>query len=169
MPPPAQPRRRGRLLLAGGLALGAIGLSGPAQPLLGMAGLALWRDAPALLRRLDLPSGLPPPSLATTSASGGVEAERYLAGLTGAVMEGWGDPVALRRMVQARQALPPLRDGALRPLEAVRRLRPLGWGRVRVEIGPAQGPGGLGFDLAWHAGGWRVTRLQLLDPPEGPA
>ncbi|MDJ0386513.1 hypothetical protein QMO56_00185 [Roseomonas sp. E05] len=167
------PRRRRRLMaLAACLAFGLAGFSGPARPLLGMAGLALWPDVPALLGGLDLPSNLPAPSLTLPpmpplQAIGGREAERYLASLAGEVTEGWRDPEALRRMMLARQGLPPVRNAALRPLEAVRRLRPLGWGAVRLEIGPAQGPGGLGLDLAWEAGGWRVTRLQLLDPPDG--
>ncbi|HWL82570.1 MAG TPA: hypothetical protein VNR89_16605 [Roseomonas sp.] len=172
-PAPSGWRGPRRLMVAGCLALGALGLSGPAQPALSMAGLALWPDVPSLLGRLDLSSALsaPPPaprSFSGSVAAGNAEAGRYLAGLAAAVAEGWSDPAALRRMVLARQDLPPQRDAALRPLEAVRSLRPLGWGRMWVEIGPARGPGALGLDLAWQAGGWRVTRLQLLDPPDGP-
>jgi len=156
-------------LLILGFALGSL-----AQPLVAMAGLLLWRDGAGLVTAIELRSdavAVPPPMRRPTALAvlGGDEAGHFLAGLAGTVSEGWRDPAALRRVILARRDVPAVRGPALQPLERVRGLHALGWGVVRLEVGPAYRPGGLGLDLAWRGGTWQVTRLALLEasPPPG--
>lgn len=173
LPPSAAHCRMRRLLKAVALVALGFALGSMAQPLVAMAGLLLWRDGARLVNVLELrpdtiavPPAMPRP--ASLAVIGTDEAGRFLAGMAEAVSDGWRDPVALRRMILARRDMPAVRGAALQPLEQLRGLHPLGWGSIRLEVGPAFRPGGLGLELAWWGGGWQVTRLALLDPPRIP-
>jgi len=171
-PPSAAHGRLRGLLQAIGLLILGFALGSLAQPLVAMAGL-LWRDTAGLVTALELRSdtiALPPsmPRPASLAVIGADEAGHFLAGLAGAVSDGWRDPVALRRMLLARRDVPAVRDPVLQPLERLRGVHLLGWGVMRLEVGPAFRPGGLGLDLAWRGGAWQVTRLALLQPPRPP-
>ncbi|HWX46792.1 MAG TPA: hypothetical protein VNZ61_01895 [Roseomonas sp.] len=170
-PPPARPasRRRQGLVVLALLVLTASSLSAPARPLLGMARLALAPDVPALLAGLELrPEAVALPQAlsrgSAPEAGEGPAVEHFLGVISGALAEGWRDPEALRRMLLARQGLPVVPGATLRPLEAVRSVRPLGWAAVRLEIGPPDGPAGLQLDLAWQGGAWHLHRLEVLEP-----
>jgi len=171
-PPPARlaSRRRQGLAVLALLALAGTSLSVPLRPLLGMARLALAPDVPALLAGLELRPEAVALSQALSRGSApeageGPAVEHFLGVISGALAEGWRDPEALRRMLLARQGLPALPGAALRPLEAVQSVRPLGWAAVRLEIGPSDGPAGLRLDLAWQGGAWHLHRLEMLEPP----
>jgi hypothetical protein len=167
------PRRR-RLALVAGL-LAVLGLASAAealQPHLELAGALLRQDAPGLLAQVVLQPASPglqeelrrQAGLPRTGMSDG--AQRFLTGLADQVAAGWADPGAVRQVLLARLAPgAEVRDPAMPPLERLRNLRPQGWGGLRLDIGPSEGGGGFGLNLAWRDGAWRATEVALLDQP----
>ncbi|KAA2213121.1 hypothetical protein [Teichococcus oryzae] len=151
-PPPRRRRRMRLALLLGLAALGGAGLAGPSRPLLGMLHLA-WR--PEAMERLDWPASMPALPPARPRRQDG-SAAPYLRQLDAMLAEGWNDPVALRRVVELRHALPMQRDPALRPPRTTWSWRR--WGRAEMTLGAATAPE-LRLELGWVDGGWRVLRV----------
>jgi hypothetical protein len=180
------PRRR-RLALVAGLfaALGLAMVAEALQPSLELAGALLRQDAPGLLAQvvmqpssralqeeLRCQAGLPSTDLPRTDLprTGMPDAaQRFLGGLAEQVAAGWADPGAVRQVLLARLAPgAEVRDPAMPVLERLRNLRPQGWGGLRLDIGPSEGSGGFGLNLAWRDGAWRATEVALLDEPASP-
>jgi hypothetical protein len=177
------PRRRRLALLAGLLAaLGLASVAEALQPSLELAGALLRQDAPGLLAQVVMQpaspalqeelrrqAGLPRTDQARTGQPRtGIPdgAQRFLGGLAEQVAAGWADPGAVRQVLLARLAPgAEVRDPAMPPLERLRNLRPQGWGGLRLDIGPSEGTGGFGLNLAWREGAWRATEIALLDEP----
>jgi hypothetical protein len=172
------PRRRRLALLAGLFAaLGLASVAEALQPSLELAGALLRQDAPGLLAQVVMQpaspalqeelrrqAGLPRTDQPRTSMPDG--AQRFLGGLAEQVAAGWADPGAVRQVLLARLAPgAEVRDPAMPPLERLRNLRPQGWGGLRLDIGPSEGSGGFGLNLAWREGAWRATEIALLDEP----
>jgi hypothetical protein len=170
--PPVRRRWLPSLLTAAVFGLGCA--AGSAWPVLGLYTLVMRQDLPALLRQIDLSpardglrqallrhAGLSP-GIGETAAGG---AGRLLAGMAAEMAEDLSAPGALGELVLARREGPwPHRDPAVPPLQ---RLSPLGWNTTGVALGPAEGQGGFGLELAWENGVWRAVAVQLLDPPAG--
>ncbi|MGY4803348.1 hypothetical protein [Teichococcus aerofrigidensis] len=166
-PPAAHPGLRlgcWLMLLLGAMGLGV--LAAPRlEPALAIAQLWLRPDVGTLLETLQASPGQfaarPMPAIAASRPGG---AGRYLDMLAQDLRSGWSDPEAMRRLIVARQSGPGwLRDPALPALERIHSIAATGWSSVRLEIGPANGRGGLSLDLDRRAGAWQVARFALLD------
>lgn len=127
-------------------------------------------DAPGLMRQLDGPATLA--SLRAGFAAevpdgAGEGARRFLSGMADRMAASWARPEGLSAWLalHGRAGRP---DGAALPLARLRAARPLGLSSFRVEYGPAEGEGGVAFDLAWQGDGFRVTGLRFLHAPPAP-
>lgn len=162
-------RRRGRLALALVAALGCAGLgllaAAPVQAAAQLATLLLRQEVAPLLAQLDHAAPRPPLSAPAAPALGGA-ADAYLAMLAGELQQGWRDEAALRHALAARrQAADGPGDATLRPVARWAGWEMTGWSSLRLLLAPEQGPQGaapgLGLDLAWRGGAWRVTAVSL--------
>ncbi|MDB5371071.1 MAG: hypothetical protein JWP20_2629 [Roseomonas sp.] len=161
--------RRGVAALLLPVAMFGLGcMAGSAWPVLNLYALAAGQDVPALLRLVDLRparEGLRQAlrdhaGLALEPGSGG--AARLLSAMADDMAMALARPGALEQVILARQDGAWARDPALAPLQW---LRP-GWrDGISLDLGPREGAGGFGFDLAWTGQGWRAVSIRLLDGP----
>ncbi|WP_073136799.1 hypothetical protein [Muricoccus roseus] len=127
-------------------------------------------DAPGLLRQFDRPAAMASlrAGLAAQVPEGaGDGAQRFLTDMAQRMADSWARPESVAAWLAARSRPGRVEDGMV-ALSHLRSARPLGLASFRLEYGPAQGEGGVSFDLAWQGDGFRVTGLRFLDQPPRP-
>ncbi|MDQ1080058.1 hypothetical protein QE401_002584 [Pseudoroseomonas cervicalis] len=170
-PATARRPRRARLALALLAVLAGAGLCAaaltPVTAAVQLAGMLLRQDVAPLLAQLDQAAPRAPQAAPALPALGGT-ADAYLAMLSGEMQRGWQDAAALRQAVAVRrQAAPGLSDAVLRPVARWEGWQMTGWSSLRLALAPqpamaGQPAGaGLGLELAWQDGAWRVTTVSL--------
>ncbi|MBP0446136.1 hypothetical protein J8J14_15280 [Roseomonas sp. SSH11] len=126
-------------------------------------------DAPALIRQFDQAStqaSLRAAMAAQVPDGGGEGARRFLSGMAERMADSWARPEGVAAWLAVRSQAG--RGDGPAMLSRLRSARPLGLSAFSLEYGPAEGAGGVAFELAWQGDGFRVTGLRFLDERPAP-